>query len=87
VLTTEKETYLYWEERMIHMTSAMDKNFDFYLTLNLEKYAGKWIAILDNQVVASGDNFKDVFDKVKKEHPNKRPLFDRVSEAAHHFLK
>ncbi len=69
------------------MTSTVDKNFDFYLTLDLEKYAGMWIAVLDNKVVASGNDFKDVFARVKKEYPHNRALFDRVSEAAHHFLK
>jgi len=69
------------------MSSNIDKNFDYYLSLNLEKYAGKWIAILDNQVIASGNNFKDVLTQTKKEYPNKKPLFDRVSEATYHFLK
>ncbi len=69
------------------MSSNIDKNFDCYLSLNLEKYAGKWIAILDDQVIASGNEFKDVFARAKKEYPNKKPLFDRVSEATHHFLK
>ncbi|MCX6778366.1 MAG: DUF5678 domain-containing protein [Candidatus Micrarchaeota archaeon] len=69
------------------MSSTADKNFEFYLSLDLEKYAGKWIAILDNKVIAIGEDFREVFNKTKKDYPNKMPLFDRVSETAHHFLK
>jgi len=69
------------------MSLNIDRNFDYYLTLDLEKYAGKWIAILDNKVIADGKDFKEVFAKTKKEYPNKRPLFDHVSESMHHFLK
>ena len=69
------------------MSLNVDKNFDYYLSTDLEKYAGKWIAILDNKIVAAGREFKEVFAKTRAEYPNKRPLFDHVSESAHHFLK
>ena len=32
------------------MSLNADKNFDYYLSTDLEKYAGKWIAILDNKI-------------------------------------
>lgn len=69
------------------MGITVDKNFDFYIKSDLEKYSGKWIAIVDQKIVAAGDSFKEVFNKTKNEYPGKHPLFDRVSEAMHHFLK
>ena len=69
------------------MSATLDKNADFYYSLDLAKYAGKWIAIVDQKIVAIGKSFKEVYSKTQKEYPGKRPLFDRVSEARHHFLK
>jgi len=31
-----------------------DKNYEFYINADLSEYAGKWIAIVDGKVVASG---------------------------------
>lgn len=69
------------------MSHSLDRNYNFYLSLDLEEYAGRWIAILDNKVIAMGNSFKEVFGKASELYPGKRPLFDRVSESTHHFLK
>ena len=62
------------------MSVNLDKNFDFYQTLDLNKYAGKWIAILNKKVVAMGESFKEVYSKTQKDYPGKKPLFDHVSK-------
>ncbi len=80
------ERYLYIIMEIPYMGASIDANFDFYANADLTKYAGKWIAIVDRQIVAAGDTFKEVFNKAKKEYPGKRPLFDWVSEPMHHFL-
>ena len=69
------------------MGITVDKNFDFYVKADLTKYEGKWIAIVDQKIVAASDSVKEVFAKVKKDFPGKRPLFDHVTKAGHHFLK
>jgi len=43
-------------------------------TEELESYRGKHIAIIKNKVVASGNNAIKVWEKAKKEHPNKNPV-------------
>lgn len=68
------------------MAYSLDRNYETYLALDLAKYAGKWIAVLENKVIASGSDFQEVFEKTKKEYPNKKPLFDWVSDAAHQFF-
>ena len=49
----------------------------FYLTdaekIN-KKYSGKHIAIVDDKVVASGNDPKEVWEKAKKKCPSKRPV-------------
>ena len=43
-----------------------NKEFQFYLTADLHKYEGKYIAIVDDKVVTSGDNAKYVFEEAKR---------------------
>lgn len=53
------------------------KELAFYVT-NAEKinrkYSGKHIAIVDNKVVASGDDPKKVWEAARKKHPGKKPV-------------
>jgi len=42
------------------------KEFEFYVKADLSKYEGKYITIVDDKVVASGDNAKDVWNEAKK---------------------
>ncbi len=42
------------------------KEFEFYLRTDLSKYKGKYVAIVGDKVVASGDNAKEVFEEAKK---------------------
>jgi hypoxanthine-guanine phosphoribosyltransferase len=49
----------------------------FYVTNAEEinkKYSGKHIAIVDNKVVASGNDPKEVWEEAKKKHPKKKPV-------------
>ena len=55
-----------------------DKNYEFYINADLSEYAGKWIAIVDGKVVASGDRANEVYEKAKKMYPNKIIAIDKV---------
>jgi len=55
-----------------------DKNYEFYINADLSEYAGKWIAIVDGKVVASGDRADVVYDEAKKKYPNKIIAIDKV---------
>jgi len=35
-------------------------------TISLDKYAGKWVAFVNNKVVASAETLKGLMEKVKK---------------------
>jgi glycine betaine/choline ABC-type transport system substrate-binding protein len=39
-----------------------------------KKYSGKHIAIIDKQVVASGNDPKEVWEQAKKKYPKKQPV-------------
>ncbi|MEK6826758.1 MAG: DUF5678 domain-containing protein [Nanoarchaeota archaeon] len=42
------------------------KEFEFYVKADLRRYEGKYIAIVEDKVVASGNNAKEVFEEAKK---------------------
>ena len=42
-------------------------NYEWFLKKDLSNYAGKWLAIVDKKVVASGDEAKEVNEIKKKE--------------------
>lgn len=53
------------------------KELSFYVTNAEEinkKYRGKHIAIVDDKVVASGDDPKKVWETAKKKCPDKQPV-------------
>ncbi len=57
-----------------------DKNYEFYINADLSEYAGKWIAIVDGKVVASGDRADEVYERAKGLYPNKIIAIDKVPE-------
>lgn len=53
-------------------------NYEWFLKRDFSKYSGKWLAIIDKKVVASGENANKIITQVKKEYPNKRPFITKV---------
>jgi hypothetical protein len=45
---------------------------------NLQDYVGKWIALVDKEIVASGDNCKTVFEQAKSKYPKKEPFIMKL---------
>ena len=58
----------------------MESNYEIYLKTDLGKYTGKWIAICDKGVVASGENAKEVYKKAQEMFPNKKIMLVKVPE-------
>ncbi len=56
------------------------KEFEFYLKTDLSKYEGKYVAIVGEKVVASGDNAKEVFEEAK-EKTGKIPTMAKIPKA------
>ncbi len=55
-----------------------DKNYEFYINADLSEYAGKWIAIVDGKVVASGDRADEVMKEAEEKYPNKEITLAKV---------
>ncbi len=44
----------------------------------IEKFRGKWIAVLDGKIIESGGSYGEVFKNVKKFIPQKYPLITYI---------
>lgn len=44
-------------------------------SVGLDKYAGKWVAFIDNKIIAWADTLKDLAEKIKRLKPKKRPVY------------
>lgn len=53
------------------------KEFEFFLKADFHKYEGKYIAIVEDKVVASGDNAKEVFEEAKR-RTSKTPTLAKI---------
>jgi len=53
------------------------KEFEFFVKADLKKYEGKYVVIINDKVVASGDTAK-VWEEVKRKFSDKKPLLAKV---------
>ncbi len=56
---------------------ALEKEFQFYVTANLHKYEGKYVAIVEDKVVASGETIPIVLESARKK-TGKEPLIAKI---------
>ena len=50
------------------------------MNLDFSKYKGKYIALVDEKVVASGDNAEKVLNEAKSKYPNKDVILRKIPE-------
>ena len=58
----------------------MESGYDFIRSgrARLDEHTGKWIAVVGEGIVASGDDFKEVHEKATAEYPKEIPLIMKV---------
>jgi hypothetical protein len=56
----------------------MTKSYDYFMKADLGKYEGRWVAIVDDEVVAVSENAGEVVQTAKKKYPSKRPLITKI---------
>ncbi len=59
----------------------MTGNYEAYMSTNLEKYLGEWIAVAEGKIVAHGENPKEVYWEFKKKYPDKIPFLACVPKS------
>lgn len=62
------------------MENGTQKELDWISVHRKEvgKFSGKWIAILNNEILASGDSVANVMSKVKQRRVKNLPLVTKV---------
>jgi len=48
--------------------------------VNSEQIKGKWVILLDNHIIASGDDIKELIKEAEKKYPNKKFILAKVPE-------
>lgn len=56
----------------------MSKNYEFFLNADLKEFVGQWVAVVDEKIVAHGNEFSEVFKDVKAKFPSKTPFVAMV---------
>jgi len=59
----------------------MIDNYSAYMSLNLEKFTGEWVGLVEGKIVAHGLDAKEVYADCKKSYPNKAPFLACVPKA------
>ncbi len=54
------------------------KEFEMFLKTSMHEYEGKYVAIVDDKVAASGENAKIVWTEAKKRFPDKTPTIAKI---------
>ncbi|MDG7038668.1 MAG: succinyl-CoA synthetase subunit alpha [Nitrososphaerota archaeon] len=62
------------------MKKEAESQYDYLMSIgnSLGEYAGLWIAIVDNKVVAQAEDGKKAYDEAKSRYPHKTPLITQV---------
>jgi hypothetical protein len=55
----------------------MEKNKDLSVNINLN---GKWVILLDEHVIASGDNVKELLERAISKYPNNKFVLAKIPE-------
>ena len=69
---------IYWGDVIMDLNPNNALYNDFYAAADLSKYAGEWVAIVSNKVVAHGKNVKFLMEKVKEKYPSVTPFIAKV---------
>ena len=63
-----------------------ETEYDFYIASDFNNYAGEWIAVLADKVVAHAASFREVAEITDREFAGKKVLIGRVPTAMAQLL-
>jgi len=58
----------------------MKSEYEYVMSISdeLGQHLGDWIAVVGEEIVASGSSAKEVYDKAKEKYPNKEPFIMKI---------
>ena len=63
---------------MVMAETTQQKNYEFYVETDLEKYSGEWVAMSEGKIVAHGKNVKGVAGEAREICGTEKFLLARV---------
>ncbi|MFQ6119328.1 MAG: DUF5678 domain-containing protein [Methanosarcinales archaeon] len=54
------------------------KDYEWFIKADLSKYAGEWIATIDQKVVSHGKDAEVVYMEAKNKYPDKKPSLAKL---------
>jgi hypothetical protein len=60
---------------------ASSKEFEFFIRADLSRFAGQYVAIVGEKVVASGSNAEAVWRQAKRRFPSSTPTLGKLPRA------
>jgi len=54
------------------------KDYEWFVKTDLSKYAGEWIATLNQKVIAHGNDAEIVYKEAKAKFPTKKPSLAKI---------
>lgn len=61
--------------------NVSSKEFDFFVRADLSRFAGQYVAIVGEEVVASGSNAQTVWRQAKRRYPSSTPTLGKLPRA------
>ena len=58
--------------------ATQERNYQYFMETDIGEYAGQWIAITENKIIAHGRNVKAVAEMAKRAAGGKKFLLARV---------
>ena len=73
---------------MVKKKMQYSSGYDYVMTIGeqLGQYAGKWIIVYDDKIVDSNENLIGIYNKFKKDNPDKNPFVMKVVKEANMLL-
>lgn len=58
----------------------MKSEYEYIMSISHElgQHLGKWIAVVGEEIVATGKTAKEVYDKAKEKYPDREPLIMKI---------
>jgi len=60
----------------------MKSEYEYVMSISneLSKYLGKWIAVVGEEIVASGESAKEVYEKAREKYPEREPFIMNIPQ-------
>lgn len=58
----------------------MKSEYEYIMSISdeLGQHLGEWIAVVGEEIIASGETAKEVYDKAKEKYPDKEPFIMKI---------